>query len=99
MLLSKESNRTELRGAFIHLFHFQINILLVIHDKYLQRNSKIPKGQTEIVKSEDKQDNGQQNETKDKHMNTQHYTENLSWSHTNLTKTRVIKSTHTQVLH
>ena len=38
---------------------------------YLQtsskRNSKIPKGQTEIVKSEDGQDHGQQNETKDKH--------------------------------
>ena len=27
----------------------------------------IPKGQTEIVKSEDRQDHGQQNETKDKH--------------------------------
>ena len=32
-----------------------------------KRNSKIPKGQTEIVKSEDRQDHGQQNETKDKH--------------------------------
>ena len=32
-----------------------------------RRNSKIPKGQTEIVKSEDRQDHGQQNETKDKH--------------------------------
>ena len=32
-----------------------------------QRNSKIPKGQTEIVKSEDRQEHGQQNETKDKH--------------------------------
>ena len=32
-----------------------------------KRNSKIPKKQTEIVKSEDKQDHGQQNETKDKH--------------------------------
>ena len=31
------------------------------------RNSKIPKGQTEIVKSEDRQAHGQQNETKDKH--------------------------------
>ena len=31
------------------------------------RNSKIPNGQTEIVKSEDRQDHGQQNETKDKH--------------------------------
>ena len=31
------------------------------------RNTKIPKGQTEIVKSEDRQDHGQQNETKDKH--------------------------------
>ena len=35
--------------------------------KRSQRNSKIPKGQTEIVKSEDRQDHGQQNETKDKH--------------------------------
>ena len=32
-----------------------------------QRNSKTPKGQTEIDKSEDRQDHGQQNETKDKH--------------------------------
>ena len=32
-----------------------------------KRDSKIPKGQTEIVKSEDKQDHGQQNETKDIH--------------------------------
>ena len=32
-----------------------------------ERNSKIPKGQIEIVKSEDRQDHGQQNETKDKH--------------------------------
>ena len=31
-----------------------------------KRNSKIPKGQTVIVKSEDKQDHGQQNEQKDK---------------------------------
>ena len=32
-----------------------------------KRNLKIPKGQTELVKSEDKQDNGHQKETKDKH--------------------------------
>ena len=32
-----------------------------------KRNSKIPNGQTEIVKSEDRQDHGRQNETKDKH--------------------------------
>ena len=31
------------------------------------RKSKIAKVQTEIVKSEDRQDHGQQNETKDKH--------------------------------
>ena len=31
------------------------------------RNSKIPKGQTEIIKSVDRQDHGKQNETKDKH--------------------------------
>ena len=30
-------------------------------------NSKIPRGQTEIVKSEDRKNHGQQNETKDKH--------------------------------
>ena len=30
-------------------------------------NSKIQKGQTEVVKSKDRQDHGQQNETKDKH--------------------------------
>ena len=37
------------------------------------RNSKIPRGQTEIVKSGDRQDHGQQNERKDKyrtHNNT-----------------------------
>ena len=32
-----------------------------------KRNSKIPKGQTEIEKSEDREDHGQQNETKNKH--------------------------------
>ena len=32
-----------------------------------KRNSKIPMVQTEIVKSEDSQDHGQHNETKDKH--------------------------------
>ena len=32
-----------------------------------RRNSKIPKEQTEIVKSENRQNHGQQNETKDKH--------------------------------
>ena len=32
---------------------------------YVKRNSKIPKGQTEIVKSEDRQDHGQQNKSKD----------------------------------
>ena len=31
----------------------------------IKRNSKIPKGQTEIVKLEDRQYHGQQNETKD----------------------------------
>ena len=31
-----------------------------------KRNSKIAKGQAEIVKSEDRQDHGQQKETKDK---------------------------------
>ena len=31
------------------------------------RNSKIPKEQTEIVKSKDRQDHGQQNKMKDKH--------------------------------
>ena len=39
-----------------------------------KKNSKIPKGQTEIVKSEDRQDHIQQNETKDQYA--QHYTEN-----------------------
>ena len=32
-----------------------------------KRTSKIPKRKTEIVKSEGRQDHGQQNETKDKH--------------------------------
>ena len=32
-----------------------------------QTKTKIPKGQTEIDKSEDRQDRGQQNKTKDKH--------------------------------
>ena len=34
---------------------------------YSKRNSKISKGQTEIVKSEDRQDHDKQNDTKDKH--------------------------------
>ena len=34
---------------------------------YFNWNSNIPKGQTEIVKSEVSQDHGQPNETKDKH--------------------------------
>ena len=40
-----------------------------------KRNSKISKGQTEIIKSEDRQDHAQQNETKDKHIthNTTNY--------------------------
>ena len=33
----------------------------------IKRNTMILKRQTEIVKSEDRQDHGQQNETKDKH--------------------------------
>ena len=40
----------------------QINLIYL-----LTRNSNIPKGQTEIVKQEDRQDHGEQNETKDKH--------------------------------
>ena len=32
----------------------------------ITRNSKIPKRQTKIVKSEDRKDHGQQNEMKDK---------------------------------
>ena len=32
-----------------------------------KKNSKIPKGQQKIVKSEDRQEHGQQNEMKDKH--------------------------------
>ena len=34
---------------------------------FILRNLKTPKGHTEIVKSEDRQDHGQQNETKDKY--------------------------------
>ena len=43
------------------------NLLLSARHRAYKKNSKIPNGQTEIVKSEDRQDNGQQNETKDKH--------------------------------
>ena len=39
----------------------------IISRNTCQRNSKIPKGRIEIVKSEDRQDHGQQNKTKDKH--------------------------------
>ena len=39
------------------------------------RGIKIPKGQTESVKSEDRQYYGEQNKKKDK-QNTQHYIEN-----------------------
>ena len=47
-------------------------------DFFSQKNSKIPKWQTEVNKSKDRQDHGQQNETKNKHTthNTQQYTEN-----------------------
>ena len=38
-----------------------------IVDDSSDRNSKIPKGCTEIVKSEDRQDHGQHNKTKAKH--------------------------------
>ena len=38
-------------------------------------NSMIPKGKTEIVKSEDSQDYGKENKTKDKHR-THKITEN-----------------------
>ena len=38
------------------------------------RNSKIPKGKTEIVNPEDRQYHGQQNETKDKHNTYKHNT-------------------------
>ena len=34
---------------------------------HIKRNSITPKGRTEIVKSEDRHDQCQQNETKDKH--------------------------------
>ena len=40
---------------------------MLINDTICTRNSEILKGQTEIVKSEDRQDHGQQNKTKDKH--------------------------------
>ena len=42
-------------------------MLLTAANFTFKRNSKIPKGQTEIVNSEIRQDHGQQNETKDKH--------------------------------
>ena len=45
----------------------------------LKTNSKILKGQAEIVKSEDRQDHGQQNKTKDKHR-THAITLKLNWS-------------------
>ena len=35
--------------------------------EWFQRNSKIPKGQTVIVKTEDRKDHGLQNEMKNKH--------------------------------
>ena len=39
----------------------------MIKADHIKWNSKIPKGHTEIVKSEDRQGHGQQKETKDKH--------------------------------
>ena len=46
------------------------SITIILHDPVdvllKQRNLKIPKGQTEIVKSEDGRDQGKQNGTKDK---------------------------------
>ena len=43
------------------------NTAVFEYDCLIKRNSKILKGQTEIFKSGDRQDHGQQNETKDKH--------------------------------
>ena len=43
-----------------------------------ERNSKIPKGQTEIVKSEVRQEHGQQNETKDQKKRTHNTTLHLT---------------------
>ena len=42
-----------------------------------------PKVQTEIVKSEDRQDHDQQNETKEKHRPHNTTLKNSSWSNTN----------------
>ena len=53
-----------------HLFLMLLKVLPFHKQSYAKlspRNSKIPKGQTEIVKSEGRQDHGKQNETKDKH--------------------------------
>ena len=49
-----------------NMIYFHSRIKFHCHKFHNKRNSKIPKGQTEIVKSEDSQDHGQQNETKDK---------------------------------
>ena len=45
----------------------QEKIVTLVGYKAHKRTSKIPQGQTEIVKSEDRQDHGQKNETKNKH--------------------------------
>ena len=47
----------------IRQFHHKETLIIVL----IKRNLRIPKWQTEIVQSEDRQDHGQQNETKDKH--------------------------------
>ena len=56
-----------------------------------KRNSKIPKGQTEIVKSEDRQEYVQQNETKDKHRS-----HNITLK-TKVRVTRTLQKTKTRV--
>ena len=62
-----------------------------LEPNHRKRNSKIPKGQN----SEDRQDHGQQNETKYKHRThtTLHiYIEKIKLGNTNTTKTRKISS-------
>ena len=59
-----------------------------------KKNSKIPKGQTEIVQSEDKQYHGQQQRTKDKHSthNTSVYWKPKLEKHESYRNMEVIKN-------
>ena len=56
-----------MKSIFCRFPQKSVNNSTVLLNIVCKRNLEIPKGQTNIVKLEDRQDHGQQNEMKDKH--------------------------------